>query len=238
MCSTRSRAAGTKAVAVAGDISQRATADETGRLRRGPRRAGHRRQQRRHHPRPDAVQHDRRGLGRRHRRAPARPFPADPQRRDLLAQQGQGCRGIGVRPHHQHLVGGRAVRPGRAGQLRRGQGRHHRADADRCAGPGSLRRSCQRHLPAGAHRDDRRRLRRGPRARRRARSTRCRPNMSSRLVRFLASPASDEVNGQVFIVYGPTVTLVAAPTAEHRFHADGDAWDPADAERVDGRLLC
>jgi NAD(P)-dependent dehydrogenase (short-subunit alcohol dehydrogenase family) len=47
------------------------------------------------------------------------------------------------------------------------------------------------------------------------------------LVRFLASPAAADVNGQVFIVYGPTVTLVAAPTAEHRFHADGDLWDPA-----------
>lgn len=47
------------------------------------------------------------------------------------------------------------------------------------------------------------------------------------LVRFLASPAADHVNGQLFIVYGPTVTLVAAPTAEHRFSADGDAWDPA-----------
>lgn len=47
------------------------------------------------------------------------------------------------------------------------------------------------------------------------------------LVRFLAAPASDKVNGQVFIVYGPTVTLVAAPTAEHRFHAEGNAWDPS-----------
>lgn len=47
------------------------------------------------------------------------------------------------------------------------------------------------------------------------------------LVRFLAAPASDKVNGQVFVVYGPTVTLVAAPTAEHRFHADGAAWDPS-----------
>jgi len=47
------------------------------------------------------------------------------------------------------------------------------------------------------------------------------------LVRFLASPASDAVNGQVFVVYGPTVALVAAPTAEHRFHAEGAAWDPA-----------
>ncbi|MBU3749888.1 MAG: 3-oxoacyl-ACP reductase [Mycobacterium sp.] len=48
------------------------------------------------------------------------------------------------------------------------------------------------------------------------------------LVRFLAAPAADQVNGQLFIVYGPTVTLVAAPTAEHRFHAEGQAWDPAD----------
>lgn len=47
------------------------------------------------------------------------------------------------------------------------------------------------------------------------------------LVRYLASPASHKVSGQIFIVYGPTVTLVAAPTAEHRFHADGPAWDPA-----------
>ena len=47
------------------------------------------------------------------------------------------------------------------------------------------------------------------------------------LVRFLASPAADQVNGQLFIVYGPTVTLVAAPTAEHRFHAEGQVWDPA-----------
>lgn len=48
------------------------------------------------------------------------------------------------------------------------------------------------------------------------------------LVRFLASPAAEAVNGQLFIVYGPTVTLVAAPTAEHRFHAEGQIWDPAD----------
>src|SRR6185437_5620049 len=48
------------------------------------------------------------------------------------------------------------------------------------------------------------------------------------LVRFLASPASRDVNGQLFIVYGPTVTLVAAPTAEYRFSAESDAWDPSD----------
>ncbi len=47
------------------------------------------------------------------------------------------------------------------------------------------------------------------------------------LVQFLSSPAAAEVNGQVFIVYGPQVTLVAAPTAEQRFRADGASWDPA-----------
>jgi NAD(P)-dependent dehydrogenase (short-subunit alcohol dehydrogenase family) len=45
------------------------------------------------------------------------------------------------------------------------------------------------------------------------------------LVRFLASPAAKDVNGQVFIVYGPQVTLVSAPSVEHRFAADAQAWD-------------
>ena len=45
------------------------------------------------------------------------------------------------------------------------------------------------------------------------------------LVRFLASPAAEDVDGQVFVVYGPTVALVAAPTVEHRFRSDGAAWD-------------
>ncbi len=47
------------------------------------------------------------------------------------------------------------------------------------------------------------------------------------LVKFLSSPAAADVNGQVFIVYGPAVTLVSAPTAEHKFSAEGSAWDPA-----------
>jgi 3-oxoacyl-[acyl-carrier protein] reductase len=50
------------------------------------------------------------------------------------------------------------------------------------------------------------------------------------LVRFLSSPASEEVNGQLFIVYGPTVTLVAAPTAEKHFTAESDAWAAADLD--------
>jgi NAD(P)-dependent dehydrogenase (short-subunit alcohol dehydrogenase family) len=48
------------------------------------------------------------------------------------------------------------------------------------------------------------------------------------LVGFLASPAAEAINGQLFIVYGPSVMLLAAPTAEQRFAADGPAWAPAD----------
>ena len=58
------------------------------------------------------------------------------------------------------------------------------------------------------------------------------------LVRFLASPASDGVNGQLFIVYGPTVTLVAAPTAEQQFTADSDAWAPEELSATLRELLC
>jgi 3-oxoacyl-[acyl-carrier protein] reductase len=54
------------------------------------------------------------------------------------------------------------------------------------------------------------------------------------LVQFLASPASEAVNGQLFIVYGPTVTLVAAPAAEKHFTADSDAWSSDDLGRTLG----
>lgn len=52
------------------------------------------------------------------------------------------------------------------------------------------------------------------------------------LVRFLAAPASEAVNGQLFIVYGPTVTLVAPPTAEKHFTANSAAWNPAELSGI------
>jgi 3-oxoacyl-[acyl-carrier protein] reductase len=52
------------------------------------------------------------------------------------------------------------------------------------------------------------------------------------LVRFLASPAAEGVNGQLFIVYGPTVTLVAAPTVDAQFSAESSAWDPGDLSKT------
>lgn len=47
------------------------------------------------------------------------------------------------------------------------------------------------------------------------------------LVRYLAGPDSAGVSGQVFVVYGPTVTLMAAPTVREVFAAEGEQWAPA-----------
>ncbi|PHV65251.1 3-oxoacyl-ACP reductase [Williamsia muralis] len=52
------------------------------------------------------------------------------------------------------------------------------------------------------------------------------------LVQYLAGPDSDGVNGQVFVVYGPKVTLMAAPTVERTFEAGGDAWDRSDLSKT------
>ena len=68
-------------------------------------------------------------------------------------------RWLGLRPHHQHLVGGRVGRSRRTGQLRCGQGGYHRPDDDGSPCAGALRGTRERHLPAGPHRDDGRRLR-------------------------------------------------------------------------------
>ncbi|MFF0814732.1 3-oxoacyl-ACP reductase [Rhodococcus sp. NPDC003318] len=61
------------------------------------------------------------------------------------------------------------------------------------------------------------------------------PDHVVNLVSFLASPAADAINGQVFVVYGPMVALMAAPVVEQRFDAPGTQWDPASlAESLGG----
>ncbi|WP_305092996.1 3-oxoacyl-ACP reductase [Prescottella sp. R16] len=50
------------------------------------------------------------------------------------------------------------------------------------------------------------------------------PERVATLVNYLASPASDEINGQVFVVYGKMVALMAAPQVENRFDAAGSAF--------------
>jgi NAD(P)-dependent dehydrogenase (short-subunit alcohol dehydrogenase family) len=51
------------------------------------------------------------------------------------------------------------------------------------------------------------------------------------LVAYLASPAASGINGQVFVVYGGMVALLAAPVVEQRFDAAGATWDLADLDK-------
>ena len=54
------------------------------------------------------------------------------------------------------------------------------------------------------------------------------PDHVVRLVTYLAGPDAQNISGQVFVVYGPQVTLMAAPTVEEVFTAAGPAWDEQD----------
>ncbi len=50
------------------------------------------------------------------------------------------------------------------------------------------------------------------------------PERVGTLVSYLASPAAHEITGQVFVVYGKMVALMAAPQVENRFDASGSAF--------------
>ena len=54
------------------------------------------------------------------------------------------------------------------------------------------------------------------------------PEHVAPLVAYLASPASAAITGQVFVVYGGMVALLAAPTVERRFDASGALWSAED----------
>jgi 3-oxoacyl-[acyl-carrier protein] reductase len=56
------------------------------------------------------------------------------------------------------------------------------------------------------------------------------------LVAYLAAPAAEHINGQVFVAYGGMVALLAPPTVEHRFDLDAAdrAWTPADLDATLG----
>lgn len=47
-------------------------------------------------------------------------------------------------------------------------------------------------------------------------------------VAYLASPAAERISGQVFVVHGGMVALLAPPTVERRFDAEGGRWTTED----------
>ena len=46
-----------------------------------------------------------------------------------------------------------------------------------------------------------------------------------------ASPAAERITGQVMVVYGGMVAVVAAPVVEERFDASGDLWTADDLDK-------
>lgn len=56
------------------------------------------------------------------------------------------------------------------------------------------------------------------------------PERVGTFVSYLASPATEEINGQVFVCYGDMVALLAAPTVEHKFTAGDDTFSVAELD--------
>jgi 3-oxoacyl-[acyl-carrier protein] reductase len=54
------------------------------------------------------------------------------------------------------------------------------------------------------------------------------------LVAYLASPAAERISGQVFVVYGGMVALLAAPVVDQRFDTESDIWSPEELDRTLG----
>ena len=60
------------------------------------------------------------------------------------------------------------------------------------------------------------------------------PDHVAPLVAYLASPAAARISGQVFVVYGGMVALLAAPVVEERFDTQHDVWSADELDQVLG----
>jgi 3-oxoacyl-[acyl-carrier protein] reductase len=60
------------------------------------------------------------------------------------------------------------------------------------------------------------------------------PEHVAPLVAYLASPAAARITGQVFVVYGGMIALLAAPTVAERFDTGGEVWNLPDLDKSVG----
>jgi len=60
------------------------------------------------------------------------------------------------------------------------------------------------------------------------------PERVAPLVVYLASPPAERITGQVFVVHGGTVLVMASPRVEKRFDASGDTWTFDDLDHALG----